>query len=400
MKKIQFFCICFSSFFVGFSQTNTDATTKKLESLYKSSQFPGFAVAIVSEKGIIYQNAFGYSDLENKTPYTTTSVQNIASISKTFIGVAIMKCVDLGYFTLDTDINTIIPFTVNNPNRKTDVIKIKHLVTHTSGILDNEEVYSKSFYFNQYSDKKSPLYNSFAQLATIENRDDIALSVFFKNYFSENGTYYQTSNFSKEIVGTEYNYSNIAAGLAAFLVEIKSGMPFDLFCKKYIFEPLKMDNTSFTFTDAIAQNHVKLYNSNNQFYPLYSEITYPDGSLKSTIEDLSKYLIEMILGYNGNASLLSPNSFKTLFEKQFSEDNLPKNNDPKEPNSGVFWRYRKNGLIGHTGSDVGVATFMFFNPETGTGRIFLTNSEIENSFDGTANKKLIEQFSTIWKVLE
>uniref|UniRef100_UPI003752F272 serine hydrolase domain-containing protein n=1 Tax=Flavobacterium sp. TaxID=239 RepID=UPI003752F272 len=260
MKKLLFFLLFFISIVNSFSQINAVKTTKSLDSLYQSSQFPGFAVAMVDEKGIKYINTFGYSDIKNKIRYNTTSVQNIASISKTFIGVAIMKCVDLGYFNLETNINTILPFSVINPNFKTDTIKIKHLVTHTSGIIDNEEVYSKSFYTNKYSDKESQLYKRFIKLATISGRDDKVLSVFLNNYFTENGSYYKTTNFSPRPLGTEYNYSNIASALAAYLVEIKSGMSFDLFCKKYIFEPLKMTTTSFTFTDEIAQKHVKIYN--------------------------------------------------------------------------------------------------------------------------------------------
>jgi hypothetical protein len=38
--------------------------------------------------------------------------------------------------------------------------------------------------------------------------------------------------------------------------------------------------------------------------------------------------------------------------------------DPKEPNTGIFWMFRKNGEIGHTGSDPGVTVIFFFNPET------------------------------------
>lgn len=396
MKKIVILLLIS---FAGFSQVQNKKLTEELEDLAKSSSFPGFAVAIVNQDGIQYQNAFGWADIENKKPFTTTSVMNIASISKTFIAVSLMKAIDLGYFDLETNINDILPFKVTNPNSPSD-IRIKHLVTHTSGILDNEKTYGTSFLVNEYSDTNSPLYKTFVNKATIPNRTDVELSVFLKNYFEKGGLRYHKSNFSKEKAGVEYNYSNIASALAAYLIEIKSYTPFDVFCDTYVLKPLALQGTAWKMNANLFSNHVKIYNQQKEFYPLYSEITYPDGCMKTSTQDLATYLHEMIKGYKGKSSLLSQNSFKLMFDKQFSENQLPRNNDKKEPNGGVFWRYRNNGNIGHAGGDLGVTTFMYFNPETGIGKIFIANQELDSPFQAELNKELVAQFVKIWKTLE
>jgi CubicO group peptidase (beta-lactamase class C family) len=111
--------------------------------------------------------------------------------------------------------------------------------------------------------------------------------------------------------------------------------------------------------------------------PFYATATYPDGGLITSNEDLSKYFIEMIKGYSGESTFLKKESFDLLFKKQFEIGKTPVNLNVKEENAGVFWVYFKNGRLGHTGGDFGVATIMAFYPETKTGFIFMTNSETE-----------------------
>ena len=311
-----------------------------------------------------------------------------------------VKAIEMGYFDLETPINSILPFEVKNPNNNKGEIKIKHLVSHTSGILDDENVYNKSFILNKFSKNGSPLLKEFTKKATLPKRDDEQLAVFLKNYFDVKGKWYKKTNFNTKKAGEEYNYSNIGASLAAYLIELKSNMPFDQFCKKYIFEPLQMNSTSWKLTDSSVVNHAKTYNVKKQFYPLYSEITYPDGALITSTDDLATYLVEMIKGYNQSSNLLSNESSNLLFKKQFDDANLPENYDKREPNSGVFWRITSKGDYGHTGSDIGITTFLFFNPKTGIGKLFMTNIELDNPWHSESNDALFKQFKEIWKTMD
>jgi CubicO group peptidase (beta-lactamase class C family) len=400
MKKQNLLSILFLTLSVGHAQNKRAELTQQLETLYRQSDFVGFSVAVVSKDSVLYQNAFGFADLENKKPYTVLTVQNIASVSKIFVGVCLMKAIELGYFDLETNINDILPFKVANPNFPADVIKIKHLATHTSGIDDREDVYYKNFIIGSYSDPKSPLYDKFVKTGTIPNRKDSTLAVFLYEYFDKNGSRYSPRNFLNYKPGEVYQYSNIGAALAAYLIEVKAKIPFDEFCNKHVLQPLNMTQTSWRLTDKIVQQHARIYNAKRQYYPLYSEVTYPDGSLRTSCADLSKYLLEMIRGYNKRSKLLTDKSFETLFKKQFDDSNLPKNSSKQEPNSGIFWRYKPNGLIGHTGGDIGATSFVFFDPKSGIGRIFVSNTELDSPEQAKPNEKLVKQFIAIWKTLE
>src|SRR5262249_4279053 len=75
----------------------------------------GFAVTIVSQNEVLFQKGYGLSDIERKVPYEPQSLQNVASVSKTLIGISLMQLVEQGKIKLDDDINTYLPYKVINP---------------------------------------------------------------------------------------------------------------------------------------------------------------------------------------------------------------------------------------------------------------------------------------------
>lgn len=316
------------TFFAATAQIDKKILEQNLTTIQSQSNIPGFALCIIKGDQIEFEKGFGFANRETKTPFTSETILPIASVSKTFIGFSIMKAIDLGFFTLDTNINDVLPFKVVNPYQQNEIITIRHLVTHTSSLIDN-----KKFRIVAYGLEKVP---------------KISLADFLKNYFTKDGKMYEKSNFSKLKVGATYQYSNIASALAAYIIEVKANMSFANFTKKHIFEPLQMTNSHWFYDDAFANKYATLYqvdkpdyssdgllNSNGSL-KTYSCATYPDGSLKTSAADLAKYLIEMLKGYEGKSTLLSKTSYETLFKKQFNESNMPKSIDPKEPNRAVF----------------------------------------------------------------
>ncbi len=119
----------------------TQQTPRRLAA---SPALPGFAVAVVGSGGIRYEAGFGLADRAARAAFTPCTVQEVGSVSKTLIGLCLLKGVELGYFTLDTDVNTVLPgWTVRNPHGGPGAapITIRHLATHTAGILDREKLY-------------------------------------------------------------------------------------------------------------------------------------------------------------------------------------------------------------------------------------------------------------------
>jgi CubicO group peptidase (beta-lactamase class C family) len=333
--------------------------------------FTGYAVSLIKNNQIEY-GTYGVKDKERKVKYDSLTIQPVGSVSKVVIGLALMKAVELGFINLDTDINQYINFKVINPNFENSTpITLRHLATHTSGIIDNVKFYRQSYTKGIKSSE------------TLEN--------YIQSYFMEAGGRYSKKNFGKYRAGEEYNYSNIGAALAAYIIESASKMPFDQFTDKYIFQPLEMTYTHWFYNENLTEFYTQLFDKRDKPLSTYTLTTYPDGALKMNILDFSKLLLELINGYNGNGNILSQDSWKGFYAKNFSEINPVKGIKSGEPNSGIFIVYAKNGAIGHSGSDPGVCAFMFFNPETKEGKIFMANEDLLS--------KNIESFKKIWKEL-
>ncbi|MEZ4988575.1 MAG: serine hydrolase domain-containing protein [Saprospiraceae bacterium] len=367
----------------------SDSLTLELEKIKETSVIPGFGVAIVKDSQIIYNQGFGYADLNDSIPFTPKTVNFIASISKTFIGVSIMKLVEMGKLNLDEKVNDILPYDIVHPMFPDIPITVRHLVTHTAGIMDE-------FDTEQIGEAEIVLLEEFqyddSRIAEIMEQDfkyyrlgkPISLSESVRKYLAKDGAWYSEDNFRKYPPGTKYEYSNLGADLAAVIVEIKSGLSFSDFTKVHIFKPLKMNNTGWFYKDIDNSLLSKIYRPDDWEtpkvaieHPRYYYVGYSSGDLKSNLEDLSKYLIEMIKGYNGNGVILNKQSYKTLFEPSLDEsfyqnerDSSPLND---EYNVGVFWAVSHTGIRLHNGGSIGVYSFLYLNPDTNSGAISFSN---------------------------
>jgi D-alanyl-D-alanine carboxypeptidase len=361
------------------AQNKFDSLTTKLNSVFVRDSLPGLSVMLVNDHRIIYQKSFGFADIKNNRPYNANTIQNIGSVSKSLISIAIMKAIELKYFTLETDINDILPFKVINPNYPNDTITIRELTNHTSGIVDNDNIYPNTYkFYRAMRSYDKELMQLIAEKGYQEKIKDTSMKVFFYNYLSNAGKYYSKENFSTYNAGKAYSYSNLGSALAAYLIEIKSGMSYATFTARYILEPLKMKNSGWFIDSLHLKNNARLYFNKDKDFPLYSLLTYPDGGLRTSCNDLSKYLIAIIKGYNDDKALLQPASFKQLFIPMFIESDTPQNINLKNRNKGIFWNLYGDGTIRLDGDDPGVSSYLFFNPSTGIGGLFLCNKYMDD----------------------
>ena len=366
-----------------------DSLTKKLEFAYQKNAIQGFSVSIVDEKGLIYGKGFGFTDIEQKKQYTSNSTQNIASISKTLIGISLLKAQELGKLNIDDPINKYLPFEIINPNHPETPILIKHLAYHTSSIIDLDEIYAKSYVLvkNEHADNEG-VYNYFNKAET-----NISLLNFIQNSLTGNGKWYIKNTFANAKPGEKREYSNIAAALCALVIESAAGQDYRSFTKDYILKPLKMNNSGWTSTDIDSTKRSRLFANKEKMIAEYSLITYADGGFLTSNSDLGLFLSELMQGYSGKGKLLNKESYKKLFEKNIFSNN------GKNESYGIFNEFRddflniRNNMIGHNGSDPGVFTAMYFNPTTRIGKIVIVNTDT----DFTDN--VWPEIEEIWKSL-
>ncbi|WP_299798981.1 serine hydrolase domain-containing protein [uncultured Maribacter sp.] len=375
-----------------YAQTNDSITknlTEELEQIVTAGPIVGFSVAIVNEEGTRYENGFGFADKKADQKYTANTLQNIGSISKTFIGVALLKAQELGKLNLDDNINDYLPFQVVHPKFKNTPITIRQLASHTSGIKDPAEYESKGYILKEAENGTAKVNGNF-----LPPTEMMSLGDYLEAILSEDGKWYKKKTFSKYQPGGMFNYSNIGAGLAALVLEQATGEPFPAFTQKYIFDPLQMTSSGWSFNTIDVSMHSKLYADSETELAFYELVNYPDGGLITSAHDLAKYLSEIIKGNAGNGTMLSADSYKDLFIPQLTDENHKDRSDKEyndEYNMGVFMGMSSKGQIGHTGSDPSVVTFMFFDEKTKTGKLVLINTELD--------KKGIEEFIAIWRSL-
>lgn len=351
--------------------SQTKSTTSNIDELIetklKETGIVGLGAAIIVDKKLVWTKGYGYADRDLKSPFTPNTVMNVASTAKAFTGVSLMRLVEENKISLDEDINTYLPFKVINSNFPNEKITLRHLATHTSSIVDRHPIYDSTY--------------------VVPGKPKESLGEFLKNYFVPGGKYYSKDNFLKSKPGTYRAYCNIGAGLAGYIIELKTGEKLNEYTKKIIFDPLKMDNSGWFLSEINIKNHTKIYNKEEKDVKqidLYEAIIYPDGGLRTTVNELSRFFIALLNeGIYGKTSILKKESVKNMLQFQYTPTNKPENLKLDKLNAGIFWATKMGATtIGHNGSDPGVRVFMLSDLNKEVAVIFFANTSLTDAEEG------------------
>ncbi|MCG8331870.1 MAG: beta-lactamase family protein [Chitinophagales bacterium] len=388
MKKLVFLAAILSLVWSSCSddvQIVDEATLSlRLEEIYGKSDLPGFSIGIIKNGEITYQEGFGFQNLEENQAFTINTNQPIGSISKTFIGVAIVKAISMGLFTLDTPINDILQAPIVNPKQPEGEITVRHLVTHRSGLVDRDDAYASTYYLSSSVDLNTTgsqlLLDAFGGKVDDTPR---SLQELILDYYYPGGALYHEDNFSATAPGAFESYSNLASSLAAYLVEVASGVSYQDFLSTYVFTPLQMEETGFEPSLFNDFEKATLYFDQNTPLPTYQLESFPDGGLRTSISDLSKYVLNMLQGAKGETELLfSRAHYELLFESNGTYS--------------IFWDADVNGNYGHGGGDPGLSTALSFNSDINGGVILLSNYDnVEDSHEEYFNTFLEEEINGV-----
>jgi CubicO group peptidase (beta-lactamase class C family) len=241
---------------------------------------------IIYEKYKGFKNPGGNDSLNANTPF------HIASTSKTFTGIAILKLVDQGKLLLEDSLQKFFPaFPYSN-------ITVKMLLNHRSGLPNY--IY---FISNSKWDKKRMVYNQNVLDFLITNKPNADFKA-----------------------GTRFAYSNTNFVLLALIIEKITGQTFPEFMQQHIFTPLQMTN-SFVFTWNDSAKVISSYLSSGTTYQNDNlEGTYGDKNIYSTPRDLLKW----------DQALYSDNFIrKDLLDSAFTPYSFER---PSVHNYGLGWR--------------------------------------------------------------
>ena len=322
---------------------------------------PGATTLIVKDGEIVWVESYGFADIDNSINVEDTTVFLLASISKVFTGTALMQLAETGAIDLDEDINNYLPFEVRIPGFESDSITFRHLMTHTSSINDGPAM---SGYYG-YPDPT------------------ITLAQCIQRYFDVSGfDYSATQNFSANAPGTTYSYSNMASALAGYLVEVVSGIDFAEYCNQNIFEPLCMGHTGWHMSDFDTNEVARPYQfigGNYQPYAHYGFADYPNGQLRSDINDIANFLIAYLQdGSFNSSSILNSASISEMLTLQIPgiENTQGLNWYTEE----LFTATQTVTAWGHNGGESGVSTDLYMDKSNNIAIAVLTNGEGYNLY--------------------
>ena len=331
-------------------ETSLNSEVKQYAKFISDMKSEGFTTGniLVYENGeIVFQSSDGLRSIDPIDSLTLNSQFRLASVSKQFTGVAIMKLKQAGNLDYDQKVNTIL---TDFPH---DNITIKHLLHHTSGLADYIEIIKENF-VSQNSTKRYILGNN------------EILDIF-----------YDTNPKLNFQPGEEFEYSNTGYLVLASIVEKISKQHFRDFLKENIFEPLGMSRTTLynyqEGNDPNMPNRVfgyrkteseKGYELND--YHVVNDVR-GDGGIYSTLNDLYKWNMALV-----NYKVLP----KEYLDEAWSWGTL--NNGEKIIYGFGWFRFledkTKPKTVFHSGGWVGFSTYLFNEIETKSGYIVLTNN--------------------------
>lgn len=313
----------------------------KLDELFSGQmkkEGPGASILIMKGDSVIFSKSYGYADLNTKEPITSKTLFNVGSITKTFVMNSILMLRDEGKLSLEDSLIKYFPeFKNKDIARK---VKIKHLLTHTSGLPDLRPVQQQRQFYLTADDVQN--WQPIMQADSLEFEP-----------------------------GSRYEYSNPAFNALALIIEKVSGQKWREFVAERIFKPAGM--TTSTITDGAhpesGVSHGYVFENGK-----WNELDYGEeptfcaagnGGVWSSVEELLKYQRALEAATFSNKATIA----ESMEEKSF----------------GIGWSWfvgkTEDGLktVGHTGTQGGFYCDFVTIPEKKIVYIMLANFPIDRT---------------------
>ncbi len=351
------------SFYKNMDDVSSDENFDRIiAALMSFANMPALSTAIVIDNDLVWANGYGLYDIENNKETNEEIIYLVASISKMFTATAIMQLYERGYFDLDDDVNNYLNFNLRNPKYPDKNITFRMLLAHQSSLATD-------------------LPTFFTILMPGELIITGYPDPFLKELLVPSGIHYRPQVWNSYPPGEDMYYANIGYAVLGYLVEILSGQTFEEYCRENIFEPLEMCDTSFQLANLNISNVAVPYEFIfREYYPYihYNILDYPAGGLRTSVLDLSHFLIaHMNDGTYGNTRILNPESVEEMHAVQYQSDTY----NFQYGLGFQIWETSTDTNIGHSGGLYGVATKMKFRKSNNIGIIMFTNKAVGNLRD-------------------
>jgi CubicO group peptidase (beta-lactamase class C family) len=226
---------------------------------YTDPSAPGASVLVMKNDSVVFKKGYGIADMESGTPVTAATNFRLASVSKQFTAMSVMLLAEQGMLSYEDRISKFFP---DFPAYGFD-ITVRHLLTHTSGLVDYESVMPDT------------------QTVQVHDADCLTLM------HAVDSLYFPA--------GSRYAYSNTGYALLALIVEKVSGQRYADYLKKNIFDRTGM-STSVAFEEGIsvvpnrAYGHSLIDGAWRRTDQSSTSAVLGDGGIYSNVEEMSRWI--------------------------------------------------------------------------------------------------------------
>ena len=243
---------------------STSALASKIEKVAEDTEFSG-TISIYQEEAPLYEQAFGYRDIQNRLPNLPTTRFGIASGTKFFTALGIGRLIDQGLLKLHTQVGELSPDYVGFINPRATIL---HLLTHTSGIFD--------YYDEEIEQDFDHFY--------------VSIPWYRLEIPSDYWPLFQ-GQVAKFQPGERYSYSNGGYVFLAMLIEKISGRLFRDFMQEQVFQVAGMTQTGFYAMNNLPANTALGYRADRQTTNVFNLPIRGggDGGLFTTAADLRAF---------------------------------------------------------------------------------------------------------------
>jgi CubicO group peptidase (beta-lactamase class C family) len=315
----------------------TQTTMNEIDPIFRdyTGNVPGASVIVLRGDDVLFRKSYGLANFEDRTAATPATHYRLASVTKQFTAAAILTLAAQGKLKLDDSIRRWLP----SLPPYADAITIRHLLTHSSGLIAYEDVMPST--------------------TTVQLHDADVLRLLE----TQTATYFAP--------GSSYRYSNSGYALLALIVEKASGKRFADFLHDEIFGPLGM-TTTVAHVDGVdtvlnrAYGYSRDANSWQRTDQSLTSAVLGDGGIYTSVDDLVHWL-------------------RALDEGRFAEASVPRvETDKNGVKYGYGWRIsEQNGrrIVSHTGESIGFRNALVRFPDEKLSVVVLTNRDEGEPYD-------------------
>ena len=338
---------------------------QEIEALLEEFHAAGLAVGVVEKGGLSFVKGYGYRNVEQAQAVDENTLFGLGSVSKAFTAGVLGILGDAGKLTMEDRPQQHIP-DLRFFNKQMDAdIKIKHLLSHSSGM---EVMTSESSCILFLSEDRNAMIPRMKYLAPAAG------------------------------VGEDFRYNNLMYTLAGIIGERITGKPWEENVRALLLQPLRMDDTRVGYVAASqSPNFAYGYSvlaTNPQRVPPETIMTRaPAGDIYSSISDMSKWLTVWLNGgQQGKQQILSKQylSKATGPQQYMTTEAVP---SPGTPSYGYGWMisdFHGYKRVEHSGAISGYSANVVLFPNEGIGTVVLSNQS-NSSLPNVVTRLLIDR---------